>query len=337
MLKRIKEFFYGSEATIARYENGKLVELPRIKLGKVEAPSVEPVEPVSSEIQNIYDDWVANPDAWEFQPFTSTDAAFMHRGKEIRLYVNYFGYGPEEASNLGMYLMGVELPVKFTLHNKSDKKLVKDMFYSMKASKVLEARRKLADALDSLKSAKKRLLIDMDGVLMDYYGGFVAEWKKRYPERIVIATEMITTFYLEEMYPPEWKADILAITQGKDFFENMPHIAGAIEFMEEIWDSEEYDSFICTAPDMDSEGLMCATEKLRSIERLFGKKWLKRTIMTNDKTMIDGDILIDDKPEIKGAQEPRWKRVFFTHGYNKHLPGPRIGNWTEWREVLTKL
>jgi 5'-nucleotidase len=184
---------------------------------------------------------------------------------------------------------------------------------------------------------KKRLLIDMDGVIASYYTGFLNAWREKYPNRVVVSADEVLTFYLEETYPPEYKEDILAITQGKGFFENLPPIEGAIEALEEIWNSEEYEPFLCTAPDMDSEDLMCATEKLRWIEALLGYKWLKRTIMANDKTMIDGDILIDDKPTINGLQKPNWQRVFFTHAYNRHLPGPRINNWSEWKQVLTNL
>lgn len=319
LLKAVKEFFCGKPAS---------VRMAYVK-PEVEKPVVQPTE----EVLKLKADYERNPSAWTFGDTHFGNDHILQRGDHISIYYSE----PHRSGRIEDHYISLMRPLNVKIENVADKEIIRNIYKGMTEMEDAAKRNLLKDAVNALTNTKRRLLIDMDGVLMDYYGAFVIEWKKRYPERPVLPSKYIKTFYLEEMYPPEWKQDILAITQGKDFFENMLPIAAAVGFMEQVWNSEYYDPFICTAPDMDSEDLMCATEKLRSIERLFGKKWLKKTIMTNDKTIIDGDILIDDKPEIKGAQTPSWKRVFYTHRYNRDLPGPRINHWGEWKEVLANV
>lgn len=44
------------------------------------------------------------------------------------------------------------------------------------------------------------------------------------------------------------------------------------------------------------------------VEKHLGRDFLEQVILTRDKTLITGDILIDDKPDILG--EPPWNFVW---------------------------
>ena len=44
------------------------------------------------------------------------------------------------------------------------------------------------------------------------------------------------------------------------------------------------------------------------IARHFGQAWVSKVILTCDKTIVHGDLLIDDKPKIKGRRQT-WDRV----------------------------
>lgn len=66
-----------------------------------------------------------------------------------------------------------------------------------------------------------------------------------------------------------------------------------------------------------------------------GKEWVKRIILTLDKTMVTGDYLIDDKPHITGCESsPTWTHILYDQPYNKEVNKPRIVNWTQWREII---
>ena len=56
----------------------------------------------------------------------------------------------------------------------------------------------------------------------------------------------------------------------------------------------------------------CVTEKYQWVDKYLGKKAVTQLMLTKDKTIVHGDILIDDKPLIKGLDEPRkGSTVFF--------------------------
>lgn len=80
----------------------------------------------------------------------------------------------------------------------------------------------------------------------------------------------------------------------------------------------------------------CVTEKFAWVEQNLGRDWLRKLILTKDKTMVRGDVLIDDKLQT-GSQKSEWQQIFFDRSYNRDLPGPRISNWSDWSQVLANV
>ena len=77
------------------------------------------------------------------------------------------------------------------------------------------------------------------------------------------------------------------------FFEGLPPMHGAIQAMTEMEESG-FKVIICTAPIMTSR--FCAQEKINWVRKWLGERWLDKMILTQDKTTVRGDLLIDDKP-----------------------------------------
>ena len=178
-----------------------------------------------------------------------------------------------------------------------------------------------------------RLLIDMDGVITDFnkrnWDAFEAihrNWKDKYPR-----PNPILDFYAEDAYPDqEFKDAIRKINSAPLFFLELSPIEGAIEALHDL--ETRYEVFICTAPMLENP--TCCNDKLEWIDNHLGGDWTRRTIITKDKTVIDGDILIDDKPVITGVtDEPIWQRIIFDQPYNKNVVGPRL-NWKTYNETI---
>ena len=79
----------------------------------------------------------------------------------------------------------------------------------------------------------------------------------------------------------------------------------------------------------------CVLEKYQWVEKYLGYGFTKKLILTRDKTLVRGDMLIDDKPEITGIQKPVWEHIIYDFPYNRHITGNRrIVRWKNWRKIL---
>jgi 5'-nucleotidase len=176
-----------------------------------------------------------------------------------------------------------------------------------------------------------RILIDMDGVISDFDGEFLKRWRERYPDKFYVPLEKRTTFYVKEQYPDELKPLASEIIWGPNFFRDMMVVDGAIEALLEM-DKMGFEVFICTSP--LSTYKHCVLEKYEWVDRVLGASWVKRIILTKDKTLVKADYLIDDKPRITGVEStPSWEHIVYDHPYNKDVNNRRL-TWENWKEVM---
>merc|ERR1711924_319884 len=58
--------------------------------------------------------------------------------------------------------------------------------------------------------------------------------------------------------------------------------------------------------------------------------------LPSDKTLVRGDLLIDDKPRVGGQERlPSWEHVVFDAPYNRDTAHKlRLGDWAGWRGVM---
>jgi 5'-nucleotidase len=87
------------------------------------------------------------------------------------------------------------------------------------------------------------------------------------------------------------------------------------------------DVYICTSP--LSQYRNCVLEKYEWVEEHLGSDFTKRIILTWDKTLVRGDVLVDDKPDIQGLVMPQWRHILYDQPYNRCLPGVRM-TWRNW-------
>ena len=182
---------------------------------------------------------------------------------------------------------------------------------------------------------KPILLLDMDGVLTDFEEGFLRAWRQAYPEAPYIAKSARRTPKIEDDYDPKYRDAINAIFQRQGFYKNLPVMAGAENILQELQDSG-HEVQICTRPLRAYEH--CVPEKYELIEKHYGRKWTERLIVTRDKTLVKGDFLIDDMPEITGVCDPTWTQILFAAPYNKAAGErkPRV-DWSNWKDLLSWL
>ena len=171
----------------------------------------------------------------------------------------------------------------------------------------------------------------MDGVLADFEGRFLEIWRTRFPDRPFIPLHERRTFSLKDDYPAEHVEDVRDIWYSHGFFRSLAPIPGGRGALEEMAASG-HEVFLCTSPLLRWEN--CVPEKFAWVADHLGEGWTRRMVVTRDKTIVSGDILVDDKPAIEGVSLPTWEHVVFDQPYNRGKPGRRLASWRDWRSVL---
>src|SRR5690606_24071873 len=160
---------------------------------------------------------------------------------------------------------------------------------------------------------------------------FLAAWRQRHPDIEPVAYEQRQSFRILEDYPPELRARAEAIYTAPGFIRDLPPVAGAIEAYRELT-ALGMDVRICSSPLHQFEN--CVAEKYLWVHRHLGRAATDRLILTRDKTLVRGDLLIDDKPRITGAVRPSWRHIIYDAPYNRQETArPRL-TWANWRNVL---
>jgi 5'-nucleotidase len=181
-----------------------------------------------------------------------------------------------------------------------------------------------------MKVAPPVVLLDMDGALIDWDKGFLLKWADRAP------LDRSKSYFIEKCVSPEFQKQAEQIFHAKGFFENLEPMDGALQAVKEM-ERDGLRLYICTAPVKSSN--YCAQEKLNWVREHLGEHWLDRVILCQDKTMVAGDLLIDDKPYeylSPGGKHTTatWKQIIFDAPYNRQLRLPRMFRWSDWRAFV---
>jgi 5'-nucleotidase len=179
--------------------------------------------------------------------------------------------------------------------------------------------------------SKAILLIDMDGVLCDWFGAVKARFENNNPGlKLAPVEEFVDYDHVHTMYP-QWEDLLHAAMSTKGLYSELAPIEGAIEALKDIENNcgDFIEPFICSCPEVKYDDQACHSEKAAWVEKYLGRFWTERLILTRDKTLVRGSILIDDKPEITGAMEPVWHHLVYRQPWNAQHGDLRF-SWSDW-------
>jgi 5'-nucleotidase len=175
------------------------------------------------------------------------------------------------------------------------------------------------------------ILVDMDNTLAEFDKALLTSWQKLYPDEYFVPLEERRTFHPHKDYPEHLQDKVQAICHTEGFIRSLPPAPGGIEAVNAMI-AEGHNVRFCTSH--LSEYDHCVLEKYQWIEAYFGAPEVDRIILTRDKTLIRGDLLIDDKPVINGAVTPTWEHILYDRPHNRDMTDKRRLTWNNWRDVV---
>jgi 5'-nucleotidase len=164
------------------------------------------------------------------------------------------------------------------------------------------------------------IYVDMDGVIVDFYEQYYRLAQVHDPELFTVLPkhDELDVYWLEDMVPERLEQRAIDLCNHPLLFEQAKPITGAIEGVLELERkarSYGFDTYICSAPSASNK--KSYADKASWVERYLGSSWVQRLVLTQDKTLCDGLILIDDKPDPLGTRVSSWKHVIFDQPYNR--------------------
>ena len=93
------------------------------------------------------------------------------------------------------------------------------------------------------------------------------------------------------------------------FFSQLEPKEGAVDAVEALLSSDSYNPYILTAPSVKNP--LCYTEKRVWVEQWLGLSFVERLIICPNKSLLKGDILIDDNISGKGQEGFEGKLIHF--------------------------
>lgn len=167
----------------------------------------------------------------------------------------------------------------------------------------------------------KPILIDMDGVIADFTNGVRNTFAKIHPDLVEHFPEEkdIKSFYIEDSIEDEsvrlmMKEKIGKLIDRQPIFLCLSPLENAVSGVEQLRKTFQNDVFFCSSPHVPNKDGYA--DKATWIDMFFPGWGCKNLILTKDKTLVDGIVLIDDKPNPIGNYEAKWKHVVFNQPWN---------------------
>lgn len=176
---------------------------------------------------------------------------------------------------------------------------------------------------------KKWILLDVDGVLADFVGGYldlVSEVTgRRYEHKDADQWLVADAIKLSE----KEKRDVEFLIGRQGFCQNLRITPGAREGVKAL--REVTDIVFCTSPWHSSR--FWHYERQRWLEQHFHCNIDKELVFTGNKAVIKGTALVDDRMatlEVWKAENPDGLAVLWGNHHNVHDQWvPKISNWSE--------
>jgi 5'(3')-deoxyribonucleotidase len=171
----------------------------------------------------------------------------------------------------------------------------------------------------------KRILVDMDGVLVDIYARFFKLHEIETGQRLTVND--VAGLLEAEAFQNQRKW-----VSAPGFFRNLPVMHGSREGLKHL---NDYYKIILVS--LATEFPYCLTDKQLWLHDNFPFIGWQQIVFCGDKNIIDADIMIDD--HLKNLDHFKGQTIMFTQPPNmllKNTRHARVNSWAEIEKFLLK-
>lgn len=153
------------------------------------------------------------------------------------------------------------------------------------------------------------ILVDLDNTL-NSFNEYVAQ---KAAEKLQIEVPKLQSARVADDFPKEHDRVVKDIYQAEGLLLDLEPVPGGVVALKLL--SQTHHVFIVTAPPMSDYAL---ADKLEWVKRNVGEDWRNKVFVTHQKTLIAGDILIDDAPNPLGSKvaPPTWIHLALEQPWN---------------------
>lgn len=176
------------------------------------------------------------------------------------------------------------------------------------------------------------VIIDVDNIIGNLCEAVLSVYNEDSGDRLKI--EDIKTYYIENYVLPPYKETFYNYFKNKRVWKRMKYVDGCQEYIAKLF-ADGHDIYFCSKTEMIN-----APKKESYLQRTFPYINIrKKLIICPDKTMVRGDILIDDCSANFGGQTYSivlhypWNTDFKENNIDKF----RAFNWEEIYKIIKKL
>jgi 5'-nucleotidase len=156
---------------------------------------------------------------------------------------------------------------------------------------------------------RPRILFDCDDVITDFLGTLLKEYNKRKGTNLH-KTEFRSWNLLDA---PDVDQDIINIFHEPGFFEKVPPKGHSVDVIQQLIESTRYDVYVVTACSSVEE----LAEKRYWFQHMIPSFNTNRIIMCNEKSLVRGDLIVDDKVANLDQCAPYMKCILYSMPTNK--------------------
>lgn len=178
----------------------------------------------------------------------------------------------------------------------------------------------------------RTILVDVDDTVADLVSSWLEKYNSTYNDSLTKSA--IKSWAIHEYVKPEVGRLIYDLLSTGCIYDDVKPIEGALQGIQALRDLGHRVVFV-TSHFNDKKVFWLQQHGLLVDYPYKDGRWQtsRDVIMTNDKSMILGDLLIDDRPA--NLATFRGGVVLFTQPWNESLAYPESGRANNWKEVIS--